>query len=210
MNFLDPDGRDAGKQTSDGVTGVIALNSYGQTILNNAQNSSEVLVLINRSNNADAGSSGTDSPNNPFGHTAVAVRNQGVYSFGTEHPPGSSTTEYIQDRVQYADMYGYVVPVTQEQADTVVTSMMENMQTQYTRISNNCNVAVVDALEDANIVDVVVETFPEALRDNLQNMVSDGDASSVPIPQGSTYIPPFIYEFNPKTAESDQGSVSEN
>lgn len=54
--------------------------------------------------------------NNPFGHTAIALSNSGLYSFGNSVALGTSVTKYLSNQLEIREMWAVLIPVSNEQA----------------------------------------------------------------------------------------------
>jgi hypothetical protein len=53
-------------------------------------------------------------PPNPFGHVALAITGEGVWSYGTMHPLGSSVIAYIKEQETKRNQRIYRIPATPE------------------------------------------------------------------------------------------------
>jgi hypothetical protein len=57
--------------------------------------------------------------NNPFGHSGVALPGQGIYSYGNNTKPGSSTTAYLKRQSAIRSTAVVIVPTTQAQENSL-------------------------------------------------------------------------------------------
>ncbi|WP_312684561.1 hypothetical protein [Stenotrophomonas chelatiphaga] len=89
---------------------------------------------------------------NPFGHIAIATTGHGVYSYGTKHPYGSSTVDYIGSQLteRFVEVVRLKTSPTQEAA--IRNSMEASRRQPYSVTSNNCATAVQGALSSAGVV----------------------------------------------------------
>ena len=141
---------------------------------------------------------------NPFGHVAIATTGQGVYSYGTSAPYGSSTTAYLQSQGLYRSSTAIVLSTTPEQESAIIQTMSTYTPPSYNAAFCNCATAVTNALANAGIgVDIL-----QAMRmgDNAEipdlpttaaNMaLSMPGATVITIPQGGS-VPAELSQFNP-------------
>ena len=140
---------------------------------------------------------------NPFGHVAIAVTGQGVYSYGTSQPFGSNTTGYLQSQGAYRGSTVIVIPTTPAQEATIVQSMNSVSGTPYSVLSNNCATAVVNALGSAGIgLDLMANGtvgLPN-LPTTAGNVASmQPGAATTFLPQGGQ-IPSQLSQFNPTSS----------
>jgi RHS repeat-associated protein len=89
---------------------------------------------------------------NPFGHIAIATAS-GVYSFGTAHPYGSSTAEYIQSQVANRNVEVVTFDTTPQQEAMIEQIMKSHGKANYDLKSRNCATAVADSLLSTNMID---------------------------------------------------------
>ena len=62
---------------------------------------------------------------NPFGHVAIGFTGQGVYSYGTGTPTGSSFTDYIARQAQYRSSVLYILQTTPQQESQMKDEIMK-------------------------------------------------------------------------------------
>lgn len=88
---------------------------------------------------------------NPFGHIAIATSSGGVFSYGTVHPYGGSTYEYLKSQVK--DRFVQIVRLrtTPQQEAAIAAEMRKHNPGNYSVISNNCATAVDSSLEAAGV-----------------------------------------------------------
>ena len=149
---------------------------------------------------------------NPFGHTAIATSGSGIYSPGnnpndpSNNYSGASVTEYMQREVARRDSTLYVLDTTPEQEKAII-DYMKGQTTTPNMFPDNCAGRVGDALRSGGVIlrDPIIPgislpttPFPSTIARALDQMVTDGQAGSIFIPQNST-VPQTLSEFNPKT-----------
>lgn len=64
-----------------------------------------------------------DQGSNPFGHVAIAVTDNGVFSFGTSTPLGSDFQTYLDKQSKYRGTTVYVFDVLPQQAAAIVDTL---------------------------------------------------------------------------------------
>jgi hypothetical protein len=144
---------------------------------------------------------GGPTAGNPFGHVAMAFTGQGVYSYGTGTPFGSSLDDYLNKQGTYRS--------TPQQEQQMINYLNGNYSPQsgghYSIIKNHdCASAVTDALSQAGIGNGVLDSVAQAggillpqVPSTPQIMAQSFPGTSiVQIPQGGT-IPAFLGSFNP-------------
>jgi hypothetical protein len=89
-------------------------------------------------------------PPNPFGHVALAITGEGVWSYGTMHPLGSSVIAYIKEQETKRNQRIYPIPATPEQDAAALNYLkslppgeMEGVRT------DNCSTRTSTALFEA-------------------------------------------------------------
>ena len=91
-------------------------------------------------------------PGNPFGHIAIATSSGGVFSFGTVHPYGSSTYDYLQSQVK--ERFVEIVRLhTTPQQEAEIAAEMTRHSGNYSAVNNKCAVAVDRAMGKSGITD---------------------------------------------------------
>lgn len=68
---------------------------------------------------------GGPTSGNPAGHVAIGFTGQGVYSFGTATPLGSSLTSYLEKQASNRDTNAIIIPTTPEQEAKMITSLKQ-------------------------------------------------------------------------------------
>ena len=149
---------------------------------------------------------GGPAPGNPFGHVALAFTNQGVYSYQTYTPYGSSTTAYLAQQGETRGTTVYILNTTPEQEQQMMDYFKNNYTSRdnYSKWTHDCATAVNGALATAGIGNDIAEGVAEAGGIWLPNLplTSQFTASSFPgasiiqIPQGSS-VPASLSSFNP-------------
>jgi hypothetical protein len=137
---------------------------------------------------------------NPFGHVATAVTGQGVYSYATAQPFGSSTTGYLQQQGSYRDNTVIVLKTTPAQENAIVQTMNSYSSAPYSAITCNCATAVINALGSAGIgLDLMATgtVGPPGLPTTASNIaIMQPGATSTFLPKGAQ-IPTEFNQFNP-------------
>ena len=154
---------------------------------------------------------GGPTAGNPFGHIAMAFTGQGVYSYGTGTPFGSSATDYLTSQGTYRATTAYILDTTPEQEQQMINYLQGNYSPQsggqYSIARNHdCASAVTGALSQVGIGDGILEGAAQAGGVLLPQVPSTPQlmaesypgASIVQIPQGAS-IPASLGSFNPVT-----------
>lgn len=133
---------------------------------------------------------------NPFGHSALAFTGRGVYSYGTAHPFGSSTTAYIKDQASYRNSIAIVIKTTAEQERQMIASMEAVVGTDYSVLTNNCATSAIDALAAANIKarGPTIPFLPISLREIGW---AYPNSTSIFLPRGGS-VPSSLSQFDPR------------
>jgi RHS repeat-associated protein len=145
---------------------------------------------------------GGPAGSNRAGHTAAAVSGEGVYSWGTFHPYGSSTTDYLANQATYRDSTVTFISTTPEQ-DAFIRAFLATPGAGYDFATNNCSDAVNNGLTAAGIpgggwynsIPGIAGQRAQAAS-SLQN--GGGNPTTVLIPRGGN-VPqtPAYTRFNP-------------
>jgi hypothetical protein len=144
---------------------------------------------------------GGPTTGNPFGHVAIATSGRGVYSYGTRHPFGSSTTEYLRDQATYRGSLVIVLNTTPEQEAAIVAAIAGYPSAPYDVLSHSCATAVRDALFAAD-VDFDWSIYGERIPALNTPAGMSELAMTVPgaklyrIPRGAG-VPAILQQFNP-------------
>lgn len=76
---------------------------------------------------------------NPFGHTAVAVSNAGVFSYGNNTPIGTDLSEYIDREASRRETRILVIPTMSAQ-DAQVLELLRAMNSRMSgNLKDNCS-----------------------------------------------------------------------
>ncbi len=149
---------------------------------------------------------------NPFGHTAIAITGEGVYSFGNGWFPGKSLEDYLLREAPRRDTVVYIIHTTPAQ-DAVALAYLKNKIGTPLRgvLKDNCSTRSNNALDAAGIprlgpqIPGLGENLPIDLLDELG--ITPGSAGAraaaagatpVPIPKGTTTIPGSLNQFEPR------------
>lgn len=139
----------------------------------------------------------------PFGHTAAAVTGQGVFSYGTREPFGSSFTDYLRNQSNYRDSIVYVLPTSEEQDDAFIAAFKRTASSGPSRVGNDCADAVAAGLRAAGLLNPnAAQTFPSMINDYMQMRAIEGDVSAIVlVPQGGAgnwgIVTTLLGSFNP-------------
>jgi RHS repeat-associated protein len=88
---------------------------------------------------------------NPFGHAAIAVDKNGIYSFGTATPLGSSVEDYLSKQIAVRDQQVITIDTTPEQDAAIVESLMSFAKQPLGVLRDNCADRSSSALSAAGI-----------------------------------------------------------
>jgi RHS repeat-associated protein len=98
----------------------------------------------------------TKGKENPVGHTAIAITNLGVFSFGNNTPAGSSLVDYLIRESSRRDTTVYIIPTTPEQDAAAFASLMQPSHAKSLGwVFDNCASRSNAALDAADIPNVV-------------------------------------------------------
>jgi len=140
---------------------------------------------------------------NPAGHVALAFSGQGVYSYGTAQPFGSSVTAYLQSQSAYRATTVYILNTTPEQENKMVGYIKNNYSKKgrYSVFSHSCATATNDALDSVGIgSDILMTEGSLAQFPGTSALIGISNATPeniIQIPQGGS-IPDIINIFNKK------------
>lgn len=137
-------------------------------------------------------SSGINS--NPAGHIALATTSNGIFSYGTKHPFGSSVDAYLSSQLSERFVEAVVLPTTEAQEKTIAEAMIAYSKQGYALMSHNCATAVDSALTKAGAISNNSQSFLPA--SNFQNLPGAPGAKYIYIPKGSS-VPATFGTFNP-------------
>jgi len=62
---------------------------------------------------------------NVFGHVAIAIEGHGVFSFGTETPPGTSISDYLADQTPFRDNEIFIFQTSKKQDEAAHKRLKE-------------------------------------------------------------------------------------
>jgi RHS repeat-associated protein len=131
---------------------------------------------------------------NPAGHVALAFTGEGVYSYGTTHPLGSSTTAYLKEQSIYRSTIAIIFKTTPEQEQAMMKAMKSKSGSEYRLFSNNCTTVALDALHegDVKVPLLTIPFLPVSLRN--AGWAQPGMAS-IFIDKGAS-IPAILSQFD--------------
>ncbi len=144
---------------------------------------------------------------NPIGHTSIAVTGNGVYSFGTNTPLGSSTTDFLKMESGRRDQTVTVIKTTPEQDQATVSALMKQDAKGSINVNpDNCSSRSNAALDAAGVPKASDLSNPitpiSSLPSNIPGSAGER-AQAVPgsqttvIPKNSPSIPASLNQFNP-------------
>lgn len=155
---------------------------------------------------------------NPIGHTAIAVTGHGVYSFGTNTPLGSSTTDFLKMETPRRDQTITIIKTTPEQDQAAVNALtQQNDKGGINLYPDNCAArsnAALDAAGVPAIAPVVNPSNGTVIMHDQSIPGSGGEraqqtsgSQTTVIPKNSTTLPANTNQFNPAP---NQQPVPEN
>ncbi|GAA5524254.1 hypothetical protein Maes01_00808 [Microbulbifer aestuariivivens] len=131
--------------------------------------------------------------NNPFGHSAVALTGQGIYSPGNDTPPNSSLTDYLLREAPKRDTSVYIFDTTPEQEKRIKEYLDSVKNKPLEMWPDNCAARASNALEAGGMPNINTG-FPDDLRIQMLLLYNQ---TVINIPQNSTSIPESLNSFNP-------------
>jgi hypothetical protein len=140
---------------------------------------------------------------NPAGHTAAAVSDQGLASFGTVDPVGGSTTDYLPNQAKYRESELTLIKAIPEQDAAFWAAFNAARARGYDALTNNCATAVNEGLTAAGIPGDLgpLNSIPgiAGMRAKAASSQQNGGANptTVRIPEGGSATP-AVSRFNPK------------
>jgi RHS repeat-associated protein len=150
---------------------------------------------------------------NPFGHTAIAVTCEGVYSFGNDYYPGGSLEAYLLREAPRRDTNAYIIHTTPAQ-DAAASKYLKSKVGKPLGglLKDNCSTRSNEALDAAGIAPLTPRPGlgmelpnPIDLLDELG--ITPGSAGAralqecaevISIPNGATTIPGSLKQFEPQ------------
>lgn len=150
---------------------------------------------------------GAATSSNPFGHVAIAMTGQGVYSFGTPNDPGSSFTDYLASQAGYRNSLVYIIKTTPEQEQAML-NYVKSLNPRLPRVpsadsNDTCAVRTNEAMRRAGMYDprdpISSQIFGNSSPFPIDSAVTAKAYSSetVLIPKGTTTFPASFNGFNP-------------
>jgi RHS repeat-associated protein len=104
----------------------------------------------------------SESEGNPFGHVAMGfpdLGDNGLYSYATRNPWGSSISAYLDKQSKYRNTTVYKLNTTQEQERKMreyIESNYKENNSDYSKLSHTCGTMVIDAMHYAGVDDDVI------------------------------------------------------
>jgi uncharacterized protein RhaS with RHS repeats len=125
-----------------------------------------------------------DDSNNLFGHVSVAMTGQGVFSFGTATPWGSSTANFVASQSEHRTQFVYVLPTDAKQESAIRQKLDNQNQKALPDAQNhpinayhdNCATRTSDALQ-AGGIDIGKQHTPNDIANKMEERVRDGKAT---------------------------------
>ncbi|MDP2027588.1 RHS repeat-associated core domain-containing protein [Sulfuriferula sp.] len=150
---------------------------------------------------------GAATSSNPFGHVAIAMTNQGVYSFGTGNELGSSFTDYLALQAKYRNSLIYIIKTTPAQEQTML-SYLKSLNPRLPPVpssdsNDTCAVRTNEAMRRVGMYDprdpISSLIFGNSSPFPIDSAVSAKAYSSetVQIPKETTTFPSSFGAFNP-------------
>jgi RHS repeat-associated protein len=148
-----------------------------------------------------------NSIGNPFGHIAIATTGNGVYSFGTGTPFGSSLTDYLNQQGTYRSSTVYILNTTPQQEQAIINYLKQQTGKPIEPYPDNCAARVNGALKAGGIeltkmglgeqlyLDSGVDNFPSDIQSGI---IHSTDYLEIKLPKGGTLPPRFLSGFNPR------------
>jgi RHS repeat-associated protein len=102
-------------------------------------------------------------PSNPFGHVAIAVTGQGVFSKGTIHRPGSDPAVYIAGELAKRQVDLTRLRTTPAQDQAAIRAFLRENRKPYDVLSSSCTTAAREALEAAGFTPSMLRAILAAL-----------------------------------------------
>jgi hypothetical protein len=138
---------------------------------------------------------------NPFGHAAIAVTGEGVYSFGNTTPLGSSLTAYLQREAPRRDSNVIVIDTTPQQ-DAQIMKYLRKQKDNIGKYPDNCSYRTSSALNAGGMPDIYsfgggTNNFPVDTFDQAEFWQGQQGGQTYDIPRNSTSVPSALNEFNP-------------
>jgi hypothetical protein len=138
---------------------------------------------------------------NPFGHAAVGLTGQGIFSLGTGTPLGSSFTNYLNKQSNYRNSTVLELKTTPEQ-EVCIANYMNSHSSKLPDVGlkamcDNCASRVGDALVNCGAISSHVPKILRCLPGDLSVSVSAKAFKITPIPKGSSFGTAFD-SYNPK------------
>ncbi len=194
-----------------GVKGGINLYDYvGGNPLTRIDPTGLVTAVVIGDSTLAVGTGGVTG--NPFGHAAVAVSGQGVYSFGTGLADvGGGMRNYLEKQADYRNSTVYLLNTTPGQERKILESLKKADTKPLQKFSDNCSLRSSNALAAAGIglmnkiptsygfpLLAPVSPFPKSLERALQDSASDLGIISIEVPKGSALPETMFQGFDPK------------
>ncbi len=135
---------------------------------------------------------------NLFGHAAIGFSGNGIYSYGTAAPFGSSVTSYVTGQEAYRNSEAFILNTTPAQEQEMMDFLNGNYKnSKYDSTKHNCATAVNGALDAAGIGKhgswLGPSLFPASVEDRAGQIPG---VTIVNLPEGGT-APPILNQFNP-------------
>jgi RHS repeat-associated protein len=140
---------------------------------------------------------------NPFGHTSIAITGQGVFSFGTGTPLGSSLASFLLNQATYRNSTALVIKTSPSQDAEAAASLRGQPQKMGPMLLDNCSTRSNEALDAARIPQSSIPMDTNSLfaggslPGSAELRAAEAGATAYNIPEGSTSIPPQLGQFEP-------------
>lgn len=139
---------------------------------------------------------------NPFGHTAMAVTGEGVCTYGTRHPDGSSFIGYLEDRSQIENIkFVEFTNLTDAQEQALINAFQQNKAGDYNLADHNCATVVNDSISDIGLgfpysfnPSIPTPAFSNTMAE-IYSALNGGNSTSLSL---GASIPSVLNQYNPK------------
>jgi RHS repeat-associated protein len=149
---------------------------------------------------------------NPFGHTAVAITGQGVFSFGNSTKFGSSLSDYVDDQASRRNTTIYIIKTTPEQDAAALKEALRQVEKGKLTgvITDNCSTRSNEILTAAGFPPAAPSINPAGPIGTPKSTVLPGSAGQrvtelpagtvtvVVVPKGAKRVPEELSQFDPR------------
>ena len=145
---------------------------------------------------------GGPTSGNPFGHVAISFTGQGVYSYGTSTPLGSSFTEYLAKQATYRYTVVYILKTTPKQEALMKEEILkyrgkplpDPRKDLKGAAKDTCATRTQSALEAGDITSIFIP-YKSPFPGDMGYIALHNGANTLMVPKGSD-IPSSLLPFN--------------